>query len=111
MLPPPHYLGIDVSKASLMAAQGGRRWSFSNTAEGHHLLLERIRQLPAPVHAVCEATGGYHLALCRQLQQAGVPVSVVNPARIRHYALSDGLRAKNDPIDAALIERFAQEKR
>jgi len=32
------------------------------------------------------------------------------PGRIHYFGLSEGLIAKNDPLDAALIERFAQAK-
>ena len=34
---------------------------------------------------------------------------VVNPAQVRHYAQAIGKRAKTDPIDAALIARFAHD--
>jgi len=32
------------------------------------------------------------------------------PARLRAFALSEGIKAKTDPIDARMILRFAQEK-
>ena len=37
-----------------------------------------------------------------------LPVVVVNPAQVRHYAQALGKRAKTDPIDAAVIARFAE---
>jgi len=40
-----------------------------------------------------------------------VPVSICNPAHIRYLGRSEGLLAKNDPLDAGLIERFANSKR
>ena len=40
------------------------------------------------------------------LQEAGIAVTVSNPAQIKYYGRSQGVLAKNDPIDAALIERF-----
>jgi transposase len=40
------------------------------------------------------------------LYDAGHTVSIVNPARIKGFAQSELLRAKNDKIDAGLIARF-----
>ena len=37
---------------------------------------------------------------------ADLPVVVVNPAQVRHYAQALGKRAKTDPIDAEVIARF-----
>ena len=38
---------------------------------------------------------------------AGLPLAVINPAQIRHYAQALGKRAKTDAIDARVIARFA----
>ena len=51
---------------------------------------------------ICEATGGYEKGVVAALHAAGQPVSVINPALVRHLALAQGQRAKNDPMDAAL---------
>jgi transposase len=39
---------------------------------------------------------------------AHLPLAVVNPAQVRHFAQAVGKRAKTDPIDAAVIARFAE---
>jgi transposase len=39
---------------------------------------------------------------------AQLPLAVVNPAQVRHFAQAIGKRAKTDPIDAAVIARFAE---
>ena len=54
-----------------------------------------------------EATGGYETNLAMGLQQAGLVVSVVNPARIRNFAKAAGILAKTDNIDAKAISFFA----
>lgn len=54
-----------------------------------------------------EASGGYERAVIDALQAAGQPVSITNPARVRHYAKARGLEAKTDALDAALISDFA----
>jgi transposase len=42
------------------------------------------------------------------LHGAAVPVSVVEPGRVRHFARAQGQRAKTDPIDAALLTAYGQ---
>ena len=42
------------------------------------------------------------------LAGAALPVVIVNPAQVRHFAQAVGKRAKTDPIDAAVIARFAE---
>jgi transposase len=54
-----------------------------------------------------EATGGYEMLCVAALSGAGIVVVVVNPAQVRAYAHALGRRAKTDPIDAAVIARFA----
>ncbi len=39
---------------------------------------------------------------------ASLPLAVVNPAQIRHFAQAVGKRAKTDPVDAAVIAHFAE---
>lgn len=53
-----------------------------------------------------EASGGFEKAVATCLHEAGYPVSVVNPRRIKGYAESQLQRTKTDPADAALIARF-----
>jgi transposase len=111
MLNPLRYLGVDVSKDTLVVAFERQRWQFSNSQDGHRKFIARIKKLPTTIQVVCEATGSYHLAMCLALQEAGLAVTVANPARIHYFGRSEGVLAKNDPIDATLIERFANAKR
>jgi transposase len=94
-----------------MVAFERQRWQFANSKEGHGKFIAQLKKLPGTVHVACEATGPYHLAMCLALQEASLAVSVCNPARIRYFGRSEGILAKNDPIDAALIEHFANSKR
>ena len=110
MSTPSRYLGVDVSKDTLVVACQRRRWEFANTKEGHRQFIVQLKKLPGLSHVVCESTGSYHLALCLALQEAGLAVTVANAARIRYFGLSEGIIAKNDPLDAELIERFANTK-
>jgi len=105
------YLGVDVSKDTLVVAFERQRWQFANSKEGHRKFIAQLKKLAGTVHVACEATGPYHLAMCLALQEAGLAVTICNAARIRYFGLSEGILAKNDPIDAELIERFANSKR
>jgi transposase len=111
MQTPSRYLGVDVSKDLLVVAFERNRWQFPNSKEGYRKLIAQIRQQRGPIHVVCEATGPYHLAMCLALQEAAIAVTISNPAWIKYFGRSEGVLAKNDPIDAALIERFANAKR
>jgi transposase len=106
-MPSIHYVGVDVAKDTLVAACGRHRWEFRNTAEGHRKFMGQLRKLPGSAQVVCESTGPYHLRMCLALQEAGIAFSIINPRKIYHHVRSDGLEAKNDPMDAVAVEKFA----
>jgi transposase len=103
-------VGIDVSKAKLDAAilPSGEQFTVSNDREGAARLVARLRSL-APSGVVLEATGKLERLAASELGAARLPVAVVNPGRVRHYAKARGKRAKTDPIDARLIAEFARD--
>jgi len=49
----------------------------------------------------------YKQRLVQACLQAAVPVCVVNPAQVRHFARAKGRLAKTDQIDAQIIAEFA----
>ncbi|NIM42800.1 MAG: transposase, partial [Hydrogenophaga sp.] len=57
-------------------------------------------------HAVLEATGVYHEAVALALHEAGVRVSVVNPAQVKDFARGLAVRTKNDARDSAVLARY-----
>jgi transposase len=58
--------------------------------------------------AVMEASGGYERGWAKVLRQADIEVRIVDPKRVRSFALSAGRLAKNDAIDAEMIAWFAE---
>ena len=106
------YVGIDVSQDRLdvHVHPSGDAYDVARNGQGLALLVERVRALDARLIAV-EATGGFESVVAAALAGAGLPVVVVNPAQVRHYAQALGKRAKTDPIDAAVIARFAEATR
>jgi transposase len=105
--PLPVYAGLDIAKATLQLHLQGRQHALPNTAAGHARLLKLLAAAPGG-HVVCEATGGYERAVVAACHAAAITVSVVNPARVRHFAQAQGHRAKNDPTDAATLTAFGQ---
>lgn len=100
------YAGLDVAKATLALSLRGASYALGNEAKGYARLLKLLMEVGAPVHVILEATGGYEAAVVRVLHAAGVRVSVLLPSRVRDFARAKGLRAKTDPIDAAVLAAF-----
>jgi transposase len=106
---PIHYVAIDVSKANLQVQDDYRAFPVSNDAKGHRKLLSYLKKCVNPL-VVFEASGGYERDLLRSLHQAAMSLAMVNPARVRDFARSEGVRAKTDPIDGQMILAFAKSK-
>ena len=106
------FVGIDVSKNSLdvHVSPAGDAWTVARDNDGLAELVSRLTQLDLVCIGI-EATGGYEAVVAAALGAAGLPVVVINPARIRHFAQAVGQRAKTDPIDAAIIARFVEATR
>jgi transposase len=102
------YVGIDVSKERLdvHAHPAGDSLAFGRDGEGLEGLVAWLKGQDVSLIAV-EATGGYETVAVAALAAAGLPVVVVNPAQVRAFARALGMKAKTDPIDAAVIARFA----
>ena len=103
------YVGIDVSKDRLdvHVRPGGEAFVVARDGKGLEQLVERLRAL-APALVAVEATGGFETIVAAAIAGASLPLAVVNPAQVRHFAQAVGKRAKTDPIDAAVIARFAE---
>ena len=105
----PLFVGIDVSKDTLDLGLSDRDsvQNFAHDAEG----IARIMKLLVPLNPttiVVEATGGLERALVAALLEAGLPVALVNPARVRKLAEGLGILAKTDPIDTRVLVEFAR---
>lgn len=103
------FVGIDVSKDRLDVHVRPTGEAFVVTRDGNGLqqLIDRLRSL-SPTLVAVEATGGFETIVAAAVAGAQLPLAVINPAQIRHFAQAVGQRAKSDPIDAAVISRFAE---
>jgi transposase len=103
------YVGIDVSKDRLdvHVRPSGEAFAVARDGKGLNELVERLRSAGPTLIAV-EATGGFETIVAAAVAGAHLPLAVINPAQVRHFAQAVGKRAKTDPIDAAVIARFAE---
>jgi transposase len=104
------YIGIDVAKEKLDIAVLGEKKEnqVKNDEKGITSLVKKMTVL-RPDLIVVEATGGYQRAVVLGLYEAGLPVAVVNPARVRQYARACGLLAKTDKLDAFNLAEFGKQ--
>jgi transposase len=102
------FIGIDVAKQFFdlydLAEDHDQR--FDHTEAGIGACLRYLNQR-TPTLIVMESTGGYETDLAVALSDAGLPVAVVNPKRIRDFARATGRLAKTDQIDARMIAGYA----
>jgi transposase len=107
-------VGIDVSKATLDMGTLPEHFEqqYTNDEVGISALCDALlvqhRQTPIEC-IVLEATGGYETAVSVELAAAGLPVVVINPVQVRHFAKACGVKAKTDRIDALMLALFAQQ--
>jgi len=103
------FCGIDVAKDKLDLARSdsAQALTFPNAPDGVRRLVDHLRTL-APALVAVEATGGYERDAVDALLDAGLPVAVVNPRHVRHFAKGLGRRAKTDAIDARVLADFAR---
>jgi transposase len=106
-------VGIDVSKRNLdvvLLVNGkAKSKSIENSPQGYQALIDWLGKSKVPLsalHVCMEATGIYSEPVALGLHQAGIKVSVINPACIKGFGHSENIRNKNDAIDAGLIARY-----
>ena len=107
------FLGIDISKltfdVALLEEDKVKSKKFTNNKQGFKKLTGWLdTKNVCIIHACMEVTGVYGEHLAEYLFLNKIPVSIVNPARIKGFSQSELSRAKNDELDAKLIARFCK---
>lgn len=110
------YLGMDVAKAKLDCcllldeASGKRKTKVvSNAKPGIVDLLAWVAKQnisPEELHVVMEGTGVYHEQAALALADAGVTVSIVNPAQVKDFGRGLAVRTKTDSVDSFVLARY-----
>jgi transposase len=113
---PDHVVAFEVSKHHLVvhALPADRRCTIPNTpaAVRRVLMAERKHNTRARLGrmlVICEATGGYETHVLDVAIELGIDAHKAHGTRVRHFAKSQGLKAKNDPIDARLIALYGRQ--
>jgi len=111
-------LGIDVSKDKLDAAlwlAASRKWfavKVRNDAVGIAKLLQWVATKSKVAIGDCrvalEPTGVYHDNVAQAFHEAGYPVVMANPKRVRDFASGIGQLAKTDKLDARVLAQYGQ---
>ena len=103
------YIAFDVSKDTLQlqGPDAGATGQIANTATIVLSTLKRLHRLHPGLHVICEPTGGYERLLVQGAHALGLPVTMVDAFKARHFALGLGWLEKNDRLDAALLRRYA----
>ena len=104
------WVGIDVSKdwvdvAVLVEEQKVEENRCDRTVEALTQMAQRLVSY-GPQGVVLEATGGLERVVVVALLAAGLEVLRMNPTRVRDFAKAQGMLAKTDPLDAALLALF-----
>lgn len=105
----PLSIGIAVAKAQVDVAcrPTDARWTVPHTAGGIAQLVRRFGRV-RPTLIVLEATGNLDVHVASELAAAALPVAVVNPRQVRHFAKATGRLAKTDALDAAVLAQCAE---
>lgn len=101
-------VGVDVGKFQLdvYILEKDRHFTVENSPLGIREALKVIGRFKVS-RIVLEATGRYELEFATAAYEKGLPISIVNPIRVRKFAQADNQFAKTDKIDAKVIASFA----
>jgi DNA replication protein DnaC len=115
------FIGIDVSKArvDVHVRTDGTAFHSTTGTDGLAALVGRLTPL-RPRRVVLEASGGCEGVVAAAPSEAGLPVAIVNPRRVRKFAGASGRLAKlpltkdiddfdfaDTPVNEALIRDLA----
>ena len=110
-------VGIDVSKGkstvAILRAFGevvSSPFEIKHTTSDINSLVKLINSVEGESRIVMEHTGRYYEVLARQLSQANLFVSAVNPKLIKDFDNESLRKVKSDKADAVKIARYALDK-
>lgn len=105
------FVGVDVAKDDLDICflPINKNFRVKNNESGLEKLSKELSKYDVE-RILCEASGGYEGLLVQTLSRFGYSVWRIEPKRIKHFIASEGIKAKTDKIDAAMIASFAQQK-
>jgi transposase len=114
------FTGVDIAYQTFTAATALNNQKpklaakpFPQDSKGFSQFIQQLEHSAKGVAAaqhlvVMEATGAYWVALALALTQAGLAVSVINPAQAHFFAKAQLKQVKSDAADALTLSEFAQ---
>ncbi len=101
-------IGIDVAsrKLDVHDLNSGKHKAIDNNQTTIRKFVARIQDSGESILVVLETTGGYETELVDALLEEDIDCSVVNPLRVRRFAMACGKLEKTDQIDAKIIAEF-----
>lgn len=105
-----HVLGADVAKDSVVFhdSRTNHCWSCNNSPKALKKALAGLRSIDL---LVCEATGGYEATLLCVAHELGIPIHCADLRKVHAFARSLRSHGKTDPLDAAMLARYGEERR
>ncbi len=106
------FIVVDVSKKYLdiHINPTGKKFHIKNCRLGIKTFIQKLETYQVE-QVVCESSGDYERLFLKMCQDTGYTTWRVDPRKIRSFAYGEGIKAKNDIIDAKIIALFASQKR
>jgi transposase len=102
-------LGCDVGKDEIVVFDSASK-RITRLANQVEALADFAGSLDADCFVVCEATGGYELALLAALIEVGAPAHRADARKVKAFIRSFGTLGKTDAIDARALARYGTER-
>lgn len=106
---PAYFVGCDVGKTEIVV-YSSRDQTITTLANDPISLTRFADSLDPDCLVVCEATGGYEVALLDALVAADRPAHRADARKVKAFIRSLGTLAKTDAIDARALARYGQER-
>ncbi len=103
---PEIFIGIGKHFLDVFVLPEGIRRQVCNSSSGIKELIQWFSKFE-PISIAVEATGRYESELVIACDKASLPIAVINPIKVRHFAKALGVLAKTDHLDAQVIAQFA----
>ncbi len=106
-------VGIDVAKDKLdiyiLGKYKHKPMQVINKPKHIKRLVRELLKLGDIKMVALESTGGYELALVKELAHHNISYHVAHPNRVHYFARSKGFFAKTDKIDAHILAQYAEQ--
>ena len=101
------YVGVDLSSRNLDVYINGKYIRYNNSETGRAHMLNKLNSTCNNMLIAYESTGWVSRNFSMYLDEKRVPHCCLIPCRVRSYAKSQGVKAKNDRLDSRVIAEYA----